>query len=370
MDTITIIGIIVSSVLLLVGLVILIKSIHLKINTTLLILVIVFSAIGNLLAISGVILYTIIGQILVGLSFIFLYFHYESLASSKVSKIITPFLLMTYAIVVSFNILLIIGLYNPALPDPSGQAPQEYYFELDEPVYRSAFIIQFYLSVIIGLTAFIRSFIVIFQTYQLSKSKPALIDSIGLGALIIYRALFLPRYFLNLEQFTLISSIALGFSIIGLLLILMNYTINSDYLYLLPFPIYSFMIYNKSGVLCYSRKVAQDQPQMEGRDHLISGAFTAISNLIQENLGRDAKIKHIDAQQYQISFNPLPDDTGTLVVIAYGTTPLFLHSLRRFISNLSSKLLASLKDTVVYTDFEQELDKLIQKSYPYVNFAK
>jgi hypothetical protein len=130
------------------------------------------------------------------------------------------------------------------------------------------------------------------------------------------------------------------------------------------------MIYNKHGLLCYSRKVEQLQPEMEEQDYLITGAFSAITNLIEENLGGGAKIQHINAQQYQIFFNPLPNNSGTLVVIAYGETALFIRSLQRFIANISPELLDSINSPVISTKLGLNIDNLIQKSYPYVNFAK
>lgn len=371
MDPTTIIGYSVSIVLLLLGIVLLVKSIHLRINITVLILVIVFCGVGNLIAIAFGMILGQIGQLMLGIGFIFLYLHYESIASRKPNMIITSFLLIVYALAIGFNVVLIAHLLsNPAILEMAQQNPRFYFFQSGELAYKIAFTAQFYLISIAGLTAFIRSLVVILRAYKISESKPALIDAIGLIFLIIYRLLFLPRFFIPEELAILLSVIALGCSVVGLLMILINYIINSEYLYLLPFPIHSFMIYNKHGVLCYSRKVEQLQPEMEEKDYLITGAFSAITNLIQESLGGEAKIQHINAQQYQIFFNPLPDDSGTLVVIAYGETALFIRSLRRFIKSISSKLLSSINEPVLVSSLQVEIDKLIQQSYPYVNFAK
>ncbi|MBD3193361.1 MAG: hypothetical protein GF308_22185 [Candidatus Heimdallarchaeota archaeon] len=370
MDTVSIVGYTLSAVLIVLGIVLLIKSIRLQININLLFVVILCSAVGNLLAIAFGMIAALVGQILISIGFIALFFHYESIAARKPNMLITGVLLILFAMVVAFNFLLIIFLSNYDQIEVVNQNKQTFFFEIDNPVYKAAYVLEVYFISIIALITFIRSFVVIFRAYRLSKSKPALVDSIGLGFLIIYRLLFLPRYFLSGEQFMLISTIALGFSVVGLLMILINYVVNPSYLYLLPFPIHSFMIYNNNGVLCYSRKVEQVQPEMENKDILITGAFSAISSLIQESLGADAKIQYIDAHQYQIYFNPLPRNSGTLVVIAYGETALFLKSLRRFIARISSELLDSLNTVTVQTSFELQIDKLIQKSYPYVNFAK
>ncbi|NHJ85899.1 MAG: hypothetical protein FK734_10585 [Asgard group archaeon] len=371
MDPTTIVGIIVSVVLILLGIVLLVKSIYLKINTTILILVIIFSAVGNLLALTFGVINERVGSILLALGFILLYFHYESIASRRPNMIITSILLMIFAVVVGFNVMLIIYLVsNPEIMELASQNPHYFFNEIDELAYKIAFVSQFHMTSIIGLISFSRSFMVILQAFKLSKSKPALVDTFGLAFLIIYRLLFIPRFYLSLEMSTLISTIALGCSIVGLLLILINYVINSDYLYLLPFPIHSFMVYNQHGILCYSRKVEQVKPEMEDKDYLITGAFSAISTLIQESLGGNAKIQHINAQQYQIFFNSLPSETGTLVVIAYGETALFLRSLRRFTASMSPELLASLNETVLVSTIKLNFDELILKSYPYVNFAK
>ncbi|MFW9923981.1 MAG: hypothetical protein ACFFDW_11915 [Candidatus Thorarchaeota archaeon] len=371
MEPVIVVGYALTAVLLIVGIVLLVRSIQMKINIALLILVIVFCAVGNLLVVAFGIIIGRIGQLLLTLGFILLFFHYENIASRKPNMLITCFLLMDYALALAFNIVIIIYLTgNQSAYELASQNTNEYFMILAEPLIKISYYSQMYLVTIIGLTAFIRSFIIIIRAYKVSKSKPAFVDSIGLFFMILYRAVQLPVFLLTPTQFTLIITIALGLSTVGLLLILTNYLINSDYLYLLPFPIQSFMIYNSNGILCYSRKIEQTHPEMESKDHLITGAFAAISMLIEEILGRNAKIRYINAQQYQIYFNPLPNDSGTLVVIAYGESALFISSLRRFIANLSPELLKSLSDITVVSTIQSEIDKLIQQSYPYVNFAK
>ena len=80
------------------------KSIHLKINITLLILVIILSAVGNFLAVSFGIIFAQVGSLLLGLVFILLYFHYESIASRRSNIILTNILLMLFATAIGFGI--------------------------------------------------------------------------------------------------------------------------------------------------------------------------------------------------------------------------------------------------------------------------
>ena len=169
------------------------------------------------------------------------------------------------------------------------------------------------------------------------------------------------------------TAILLGLitAILGVLLLVFNYALHSDYLYFLPFPIHTFMIYNKIGLLCYSRLVKPSDEFNEDKGMLMSGAFSAISAMIQESLGSQAKIQHINAQQYQIFFIPIGNDEGTLVVISYGESGLFKKSLKRFISIFDRGLVEEINYS--HSDInalEPKLDKVIQKSYPYVKFIQ
>jgi len=130
------------------------------------------------------------------------------------------------------------------------------------------------------------------------------------------------------------------------------------------------MLYNKNGLLCYSRKVQQKRLGMDEKDLIISGAFTAISALINETLGSQAKIRHINAQQFQIYFNTLPNEVGSFVVIAYGATGLFEKSLNRFISMMTMSFFESLNSAGTEMEaLEREIDDMIKDAFPYIQIS-
>jgi len=88
----------------------LIKNIHLKIDTTLLLITIVLTGVGNLLTIVFWIIPLLFGLFLLSLEFITIYFHCESVVSRRPNFIMTGFLMMSYTVPVGFSFVLIIYL--------------------------------------------------------------------------------------------------------------------------------------------------------------------------------------------------------------------------------------------------------------------
>jgi hypothetical protein len=227
-----------------------------------------------------------------------------------------------------------------------------------------------YLQTIMSIIIFGRAVYIINKINKLAKIKATRIELIGLILLLIYRSIFLLRNLVNPAIYMGVMTMGLIISIIGLLILIGNYVRNSEYIYLLPFPIHSVMVYSKSGLLCYIRKFERLTPDMENKDILMTGAFTAIAALIQETLGSQAKIQHINAQQYQIFFNRLPNDSGNLVVISYGETAFFHKSLVRFVKTIDATLLEEINSSNDLNLLESKIDILIKKAFPYVNFIR
>jgi hypothetical protein len=203
------------------------------------------------------------------------------------------------------------------------------------------------------------------------KIKPLIIESIGLMFLFIYGSLYLIRdIFFYVNAYELLTSIALVFSLIGLLLIISNFIIHPDYLYLIPFPIYSFMVFNKAGISCYFRKVKTLDEVEEGKniEHLMAGALTAVSTMFKEVLGAGANIRYIDADNFIILVTSLPENKGTFIVISRGETALFKKSIIRFTLTWPSELREEINEMFDLNEVGPKIDELIKKSFPYVDF--
>jgi hypothetical protein len=229
---------------------------------------------------------------------------------------------------------------------------------------------RLYIISALAIIVFVRAIQIIYNVHNLVHLSVTRNELCGLSMLLIYRITLLPFIWLPEQAMTLVMTLSLIFSIIGLFVLIINYMRNPDYMYLLPFPIHSFMLYNKNGLLCYSRKVQQKRLGMDEKDLIISGAFTAISALINETLGSQAKIRHINAQQFQIYFNTLPNEVGSFVVIAYGATGLFEKSLNRFISMMTTSFFESLNSAGTEMEaLEREIDDMIKDAFPYIQIS-
>jgi len=218
---------------------------------------------------------------------------------------------------------------------------------------------------------FLLAFFTIIKELKTIKIKPIIIESIGLVFLIVYGSSYLVRdIFFYESAYELFTSIALVFSLIGLLLIISNFIIHPDYLYLIPFPIFNFMIFNEGGISCYFRKVKSQSElqQKKGVEHLMAGALTALSTMFKEVLGSGANIRYIDADNFIIIVTSLPEKKGIFVVISGGDTALFKKSIIRFTRTWSSKLLAEINGMFDLNEIRPKIDALIKSSFPYIVF--
>ena len=303
------------------------------------------------------------------LGILLLYFHYESLSHPRPRLLGLIFLVGLYILIISFKFIL--SLYTWL----NRTSIDIYYTDLrlynDNFIYILFRMANFLQSLMI-LIVFILAFVNILKELKTNKLRVIFIESIGLVLLIIYGFLYLIRdLILYDDYYEILTLFALIFSLIGLLLIISNYIMHPDYLYLLPFPIYHFMVFNEGGILSYIRKVEKletEDPQRD-LDHLMAGAFTAVSNMFKEFLGAGANIRYIDADQFIIFMTSLPKKKGVLVVISRGNTALFKNSIIRFTHTWPSQLLNEINEDADLNEIRPKIDELIKTSFPYVIFS-
>jgi len=309
-----------------------------------------FAMIGNTLASLSLDynLFFFLGIFLVSVSFLFIFLHYEMI-SREIPHIFINSFLMGLNIAI-FTLIITYSIYN-----------------LDGLlIYR---IIRPLCS-LCCITAIIRSMFIIYKVHSLAKITATKIELCAIGFLFIYRFVFLIRDFFGIFGSLLLSGIGLIFSILGILFLLINYIIHPDYIYRLPFPIHSFMLYNEGGLLIYRKRVHIEVFKDEFQEILIAGAFTAISTLIQETLGTGAKLKQINAEQYQIYFINLPRKKGTLTIISLGSTHFFKKSLKRFANAIPDTLLEKINIIGINLKaIEPKIDLILSNSFPYINLS-
>ncbi len=151
---------------------------------------------------------------------------------------------------------------------------------------------------------------------------------------------------------------------IGLLVI--NSVINGDYIYYIPHPIQAIMLYNDGGVLVYERTFESGDQRLLKGPELISSALTAFSSFFKEILGTEAKFSYIHAKNYEFHFADLPENVGTLVLVASSANLILLKSVKKLVHSLPNSLVESIKDFKGKMLLE-EFDKLIKVYFPYLN---
>ncbi|TXT56204.1 MAG: membrane protein of unknown function [Promethearchaeota archaeon] len=303
------------------------------------------------------------------LGILFLFFHYESISHPR------PRLTVLIVLIGLFIFLLSLKFMLPLYMNLKGISLEGSYQDLrsnDDIFIYTIFRMSNFTQSVIICTVFLLAFYNVIKELRLFKSKEILIEAIGLLLLNIYGFLYLIRdLFLYETYYEFLTSLALIFSLIGLVLIISNFIIHPDYLYLLPFPIFSFMIFNEGGSLCYVRKVKKldSDTRQQDLEHLMAGAFTAVSNMFKEVLGTGANIRYIDADTFKILVTALPKKKGVLVVISRGETALFKNSIKRFTRTWSPQLLKEVNEIVDLNELRPKIDVLIKSSFPYVVFS-
>jgi len=305
------------------------------------------------------------GYIIFPLGFLPLFLHYESITSEKPKSIFFFGLCLIYVIGILASTMFfwmnenypsMIRIYTNSTP-----------FNIDTAILFFIYWIAQEFDIVLGIVVFYRAILIMIRINRLAHLNATRNEIIALVCLLLNRVFQIRSIYIPNDVYLIFAYLSIIFSIIGLIVIMTTYIRNPDYIYLLPFPIYSFMVYNRDGLLCYSRKVQQQKLGMEEKDILISGAFTAIGSLIAETLGKQARIHHINAQQFQIFFKTLPSDRGTFVVIAYGNTALFEKSLTRFTELLTPSIFDLLNAAgIETTQLEREIDVLMKQAFPYV----
>ncbi len=224
-----------------------------------------------------------------------------------------------------------------------------------------------------GVVVFILPMISEGSLYRKTHFKPLLFETGAIFILLVGRISFFLRDFTSLWDDASFGTMGLFLTLAGLILLLGNYIKNPRYVYLLPQPLRSIMIYSSSGLMIYGKRliVADYSQAEESQDIMITGAFQAISSLVRETLGAKADLNRIDAGAYQVILTPLPGNVGKLAVISKGVSQALIKSIHRFVSGLPEEVLKQLEQTGFETSHIQAvLDEKVKEAFPYVQISE
>ncbi len=165
------------------------------------------------------------------------------------------------------------------------------------------------------------------------------------------------------------SSIAGGVTLIGVIIIMINYVFN-NYIYRLPFPIVFISLYTEDGNLLFSRhfKIPQREDS-EVQEELIVKLFSAVHTFIKEIVHSGSKLKLIKTRNYNIIFTQAYQKV-LFSVTALNATYYLQKSIQRFTALLPEDLLTKLLEKRSPESVIDELDALLQKTFPYLKLPR
>lgn len=335
------------------------RSYKSNVNIKYLALTVVFAISGQILTIFDNYLISICGVFLYNLGFFFFFLHFDALSSLTPSYPLFTTLIVFHSVTLGVVLLSLLGLLKNLT---------------------TAFLVTRLITSTSSLIALIAVTVIVYQVHQVAKERATGWALVGVIFLVLCRMIFLGRDITDLfvglladypDIYSIITTTAVVIATIGLIIILMNHIISPDYLYKLPFPIRAVMLYNSKGLTVYSKQTVSDYFPYPMEELLVTGALTAISNLISETLGAGASLRHINAEKYHIFFVDLPNRQGTLVVIAMGSTYYFKQSLERFAKKIPHELLFKVNETKVdVKGIREEINKLLINTFPYLSFEE
>lgn len=330
-----------------------------KRNAPFLTAAIILGLVGQSLSLTG---FTglLIGVSLVCWSFVLIYLHFESLASIRPQYWFFGIVVGLASIVTALGVLGLMPMVTIA---------------------DNSYLVQRFVSSIACILAIGRSIQIVIEIQQQSPSKETNNELLGVSSLLLYRIIFFLRDSITIVAIavqidwmitvnTVFTYIGLIFALLGLGILILNYTIYPDFIYRLPFPVHSIMLYNQSGMTIYHRRV-QAKNLKAYHEELMSGAFTAISQLVNDTLGSGAHLRHIDADEYQIFLLEVGNEDGTLAVIVSGGSLSFRQALVRFLDTLPTRIIQNMNEVnYEYKTNTQIIDEYIMASFPYLEIPE
>ncbi|MCY3415045.1 MAG: hypothetical protein INQ03_25565 [Candidatus Heimdallarchaeota archaeon] len=239
-----------------------------------------------------------------------------------------------------------------------------------DPDYSRYFIFLGVIQLLQALLSLYYSMIIAYKNYQISNNIPTRNEFIAMILIFltfpgIAVEFILDHSFLAIPAFIMIPVTFLpsAFGLIGFLLYFINYFMNLDYLYAVPIKIQSIIFYNNSGLPRYKKMVQTDSQISEV---LLSGAFTAISAVLQESMNEKVALTHIDLGLYNVFFGHI-EDLGTITLICEEGSSFFVNSIDRFVVRMPSKLKSLLADEAIdHLTLENEMETYLFDMFPFL----
>ncbi len=278
--------------------------------------------------------------------FFFLYLYFEALASVKppLKRIVPVIFLLVFNI--TFNGLNTLNLFASINLFPL-LATFTYFYGM--------------LTFAFGISVFRKTY-TIYQKTAIKIDLGTFITALA-STIIFQMSTMFSYYFEWAVQLFWVGDIlfigAMGF-------LVLNSMINGNYLYYIPHPIQASLVLNEGGVLVYEQTFESGVQKLEKGTDMISNALTAFSSFFKEVLGTETKFKSVNAEKFDFYFQDLPDNVGTLVLVASSANLILLQSMRKLGQSVPRDLLNAIQNFQGNMLFK-EFDNLIKVHFPYLN---
>ncbi len=238
---------------------------------------------------------------------------------------------------------------------------------------------------VMRLFAFSFGAIITWKTWKMTKERESFVELcslfllIGGGLLgIVHRPAnigIINSEFLVLNVIRISSFLSMSYllTVLGMVLFLSVFIVNPDYLYRLPVPLYHIIVYNgETGLAPYSHAIRSkgiEGPEIT--DQLFSGAITAITSLLSESVKDQVRLRLILSDEQTVIFEHHDQLPVSALLVCHQLTYFVKKSLKNFIKSILLPTLKELSDPNPsdITGLKNELNQLLQASFPYIEFS-
>lgn len=230
----------------------------------------------------------------------------------------------------------------------------------------------------LGITIFVFGVWVLYVSYkQVGGEQTQIIQIVGLSLILMG---FILSLFIDFN-FVFINLLGVNptdfietfygdlFKVLGIILFTSSYIREIDYIYRLPFPIYTIIFFKSDSGLSLNItnvvNLSKEKP-MKLDENLITGTITAVRTLLQEGVGSTGHLKTIQSTDQTIVIES--NVHASIAVITSKTTKVLTNSIKKALQDFTIKYKEKLGDShaIEIADFQQT-KTVLKKAFPYLN---
>ncbi|MBD3191494.1 MAG: hypothetical protein GF308_12670 [Candidatus Heimdallarchaeota archaeon] len=207
------------------------------------------------------------------------------------------------------------------------------------------------------------------KSYQSNKENIPLVQAISM--ILISLGFIIGFFGADVANERIFYAIGDGLKVVGMIVFSLIYIIKIDFIYRLPVNVYFIMVFNKVGLnILTVRTYNIKNQENEGisrtiiNENLLSSLITAISNLLRESLGSEKPLEMIIAEDRTIVLDS--GSQATCAILCDRPTFFLEKSLKNLRKEVEKRYETELRKSVLLKEEFEEINKLIQRSFPFL----